>query len=231
MDSPHSGHGNAVLLFSTNGRPEEVQMSVLAAITLSLSEAGEPPLPFSVDRRQDGNYISSVFSFRTWNGLKSASLYGISGIAMDKSELSLTGEQVDLSKYVEDAGGIHGLRDIDKFRGWNNIEYGAGLSGKNTPATKLSMNKAFIPPGGVAAAHIHVDFDVMVFLLKGSVRHEFGPGCRKSVVHSAGDMFYIEPGLPHEVFNCSDTDWVEAIVARSDASEWQNIVPYDRDSE
>ncbi len=54
MDSPHSGHGNAVLLFSTNGRPEEVQMSVLAAITLSLSEAGEPPLPFSVDRRQDG---------------------------------------------------------------------------------------------------------------------------------------------------------------------------------
>ena len=107
---------------------------------------------------------------------------------MDKSELSLTGEEVDLSKYVEDAGGIHGLRDIDKVRGWNNIEYGAGLSGKNTPATKLSMNKAFIPPGGVAAAHIHVDFDVMIFLLKGAVRHEFGPGCRKSVVHSAGDM-------------------------------------------
>jgi uncharacterized RmlC-like cupin family protein len=44
-------------------------------------------------------------------------------------------------------------------------------------------------------------------------------------------MFYIEPGLPHEVFNCSDSEWVEAIVARSDASEWQNIEPYDRDSE
>tara|TARA_B000000475_G_C15894649_1_gene405958 strand:- start:302 stop:754 length:453 start_codon:yes stop_codon:yes gene_type:complete len=150
---------------------------------------------------------------------------------MDKSELSLSGEQVDLSKYIEDAGGIHGLRDVDKVRGWNNIEYGPGLSGKNTPSTALSMNKAFIPPAGIAKAHIHVDFDVMIFLLKGSVRHEFGPGCRKSVIHSAGDMFYIEPGLPHEVFNCSDTDWVEAIVARSDASEWQNIVPYDRDSE
>ena len=117
---------------------------------------------------------------------------------MDKSELSLTGEQVDLSKYIEDAGGIHGLRDVDRVRGWNNIEYGAGLSGKNTPSTGLSMNKAFIPPGGIAKAHIHVDFDVMIFLLKGSVRHEFGPGCKKSVVHSAGDMFYIEPGLPHE---------------------------------
>ncbi len=87
------------------------------------------------------------------------------------------------------------------------------------------------PPGGVAKAHIHVDFDVMIYLLKGSVRHEYGPGCRKSVVHSAGDMFYIEPGLPHEVFNCSDDDWVHAVVSRSDASEWQNIVPYDRDSE
>ena len=206
-------------------------MSVLAAITLSLSEAGERPLPFSVDRQLDGSNMPSVFCFQTWNGLKSASLYGNSGIAMDKSELSLSGEQVDLSKYIEDAGGIHGLRDVDKVRGWNNIEYGPGLSGKNTPSNALSMNKAFIPPGGIAKAHIHVDFDVMIFLLKGSVRHEFGPGCRKSVIHSAGDMFYIEPGLPHEVFNCSDTDWVEAIVARSDASEWQNIVPYDRDSE
>jgi uncharacterized RmlC-like cupin family protein len=150
---------------------------------------------------------------------------------MGEKELTLEGEQNDLKKYVEDVGGIHGLREVHKVRGWNNIQYGAGLSAKNTPATKLSMNKAFIPPGGIAKAHIHVDFDVMVFLLKGSVRHEFGPGCRDSVVHSAGDMFYIEPGLPHEVFNCSETDWVEAIVSRSDASEWQNIVPYDRESE
>ena len=144
---------------------------------------------------------------------------------------NLTEKEIDLKDYVDGGDGIYSVRQLDKIRSWNNIEYGAGLSGKNTPSTGLSMNKAFIPPGGIAKAHIHVDFDVMVFLLKGSVRHEFGPGCRKSVEHSAGDMFYIEPGLPHEVFNCSDTDWVEAIVARSDASEWQNIVPYDRNSE
>ena len=120
---------------------------------------------------------------------------------------------------------------MEKIRGWNNIEYGAGLSGKNTPSTGLSMNRAYIPPGGVAKAHIHVDFDVMIYLLKGSVRHEYGPGCRNSVVHSEGDMFYIEPGLPHEVFNVSESEWVHAIVSRSDASEWQNIVPYDRNSD
>ena len=94
----------------------------------------------------------------------------------------LTGEQLDLEKYVTDEGGIWSLRDVEKVRGWNNIEYGAGLSGKNTPSTGLSMNRAYIPPGGIAKAHIHVDFDVMIFLLKGSVRHEYGPGCKKSVL-------------------------------------------------
>ena len=84
---------------------------------------------------------------------------------MSEEELTLNGEQTDLKKYVEDVGGIHGLREVHKVRGWNNIQYGAGLSAKNTPSTKLSMNKAFIPPGGIAKAHIHVDFDVMVFLL------------------------------------------------------------------
>ena len=150
---------------------------------------------------------------------------------MTGEDMSLTGDQSDLSDYVNDEGGIWSLRQVEKIRGWNNIEYGAGLSGKNTPSTGLSMNRAYIPPGGIAKAHIHVDFDVMIYLLKGSVRHEYGEGCRQSVVHSAGDMFYIEPGLPHEVFNCSDDEWVHAIVSRSDASEWQNIKPYDRDSE
>jgi len=39
---------------------------------------------------------------------------------------------------------------------------------------------------------------------------------------------YVKPGVPHEVFNVSDTDPVVAVVARSDASEWQNIIPYQR---
>jgi hypothetical protein len=34
--------------------------------------------------------------------------------------------------------------------------------------------------------------------------------------------------VPHEVFNTSDTEPVVAVVARSDASEWQHIVAYQR---
>ena len=35
----------------------------------------------------------------------------------------------------------------------------SGLSAKNVGAKKLSMNVATVPPGGVAYAHIHVDFE------------------------------------------------------------------------
>jgi uncharacterized RmlC-like cupin family protein len=88
------------------------------------------------------------------------------------------------------------------------------------------MNVATIPPGGVAYAHVHVDFDVMLYILQGRVRHEYGEGLAKAVENGAGDFIYIEPGVPHEVVNLSPTEEVVAVVARSDPSEWENIVPY-----
>jgi uncharacterized RmlC-like cupin family protein len=105
------------------------------------------------------------------------------------------------------------------------------MSAKNVGSTKLSMNVATIPPGGVALAHIHVDFELMLYILQGRVRHEYGPGLRQVVDNEAGDFIYIEPGVPHEVFNLSQTEPVVAVVARSDADEWQNIIPYDRNQE
>jgi uncharacterized RmlC-like cupin family protein len=51
---------------------------------------------------------------------------------------------------------------------------------------------------------------------------------KQVVENTAGDFIFIEPGVPHEVFNVSSTDPVVAVVARSDASEWANIIPYQR---
>jgi uncharacterized RmlC-like cupin family protein len=136
----------------------------------------------------------------------------------------------DLRQCVEGGDGIWVIRGGDTCRSWNGIRYRAGLSAKNVPARSLSMNVAMIPPGGVAYAHIHVDFDVMLYILQGRVRHEYGPGLKESVENEAGDFIYIEPGVPHEVFNVSDTEPVVAVVARSDASEWENIIPYERKS-
>ena len=138
---------------------------------------------------------------------------------------------VDLRASVEGGDGIFVLRGSETCRRWNGIQYKKGLSAKNVPARKLSMNVATIPPGGVARAHIHVDFDVMLYILQGRVRHEYGPGLKKIVDNQAGDFIYIEPGVPHEVFNLSATEPVVAVVARSDPTEWENIIPYDRNSE
>ena len=114
------------------------------------------------------------------------------------------------------------------MRGWNGIRYKSGLSGKNVGAKKLLMNVATIPPGGVAYAHIHVGFEVMLYILEGRVRHEYGPALGYSLENQGGDFIFIEPGVPHEVFNMSDAEPVVAVVARSDASEWENIVNFTR---
>jgi uncharacterized RmlC-like cupin family protein len=132
----------------------------------------------------------------------------------------------DLKAAVEGHDGILVIRAAGTTRGWNGIRYKTGLSGKNVGARQLSMNVATIPPGGVAYAHIHVDFEVMLYILEGRVRHEYGPDLSIKVDNEAGDFIFIEPGVPHEVCNMSDTDPVVAVVARSDASEWENIVDY-----
>ena len=129
---------------------------------------------------------------------------------------------------VEGHDGIFVIRGGGNVRGWNGIRYKAGLSARNVSARQLSMNVATIPPGGVAYAHIHVDFEVMLYILAGRVRHEFGPALEHSIENEAGDFIFIEPGVPHEVCNLSDTDPVVAVVARSDASEWEHIIPFER---
>ena len=129
---------------------------------------------------------------------------------------------------VEGVDGISVVRGGGITRGWNGIQYRAGLSAKNVNARQLSMNVATIPLGGVAAAHIHVGFEVMLYILAGRVRHEYGPALSASVENQAGDFIFIEPGVPHEVFNLSDTEPVVAIVARSDAGEWEHIIPFTR---
>src|SRR2546423_10771546 len=134
---------------------------------------------------------------------------------------------MDLAACVEGRDGVSVIRGHGNCRDWNGIHYRIGMSGKNVGAKELSMNVATIPPGGVAYAHIHDGFEVMLYILAGRVRHEFGDGLTQTVENEAGDFIYIEPGVPHEVFNCSDSEPVVAVVARSCADEWDRIIPYD----
>ena len=136
-------------------------------------------------------------------------------------------DKVDV-RAVEDHDGILTIRGGGARRDWNGIHYKQGMSRKNVGTTNLSANIATIPPAGVAYAHIHVDFEVILYIIEGKVRHEFGNDLKQVIENEAGDFIYIKPGVPHEVFNMSDTDPVVAFVARSSADEWDNIIRYDR---
>lgn len=138
----------------------------------------------------------------------------------------MSDETIDLKADVEGHHGILVIRGAGTTRDWNGIRYKTGLSAKNVGAKQLSMNVATIPPGGVAYAHVHVDFEVMLYILEGRVRHEYGPDLSLSIENTAGDFIFIEPGVPHEVCNMSETEPVVAVVARSDASEWEHIADY-----
>jgi uncharacterized RmlC-like cupin family protein len=127
---------------------------------------------------------------------------------------------------VEGGEGIAVVRGSPECRDWNNIRYKAGLSAKNVAARHMSMNVATIPPGGVAWAHIHDGFEVMLYILEGRVRHAYGENLKHEIDNQAGDFIFIEPGVPHEVYNLSETEPVVAVVARSDANEWERIVSY-----
>ncbi len=132
---------------------------------------------------------------------------------------------------IDGHDGITVIRKHENFRDWNNILYRAGMSGKNVGSQRLSMNVATVPPGGVAYAHIHDGFELMLYIMQGRVRHEYGPGLKHTIENAAGDFIFIEPGVPHEVYNLSDTEPVVAVVARSDANEWDRIIPYPRKGE
>lgn len=107
------------------------------------------------------------------------------------------------------------------------LPYFVGISGATAGTSHLSMNLVIIPPGSSAEPHFHKDYETAIFLLKGRVETRYGKGLKQSVVNEAGDFLFIPPGVPHQPFNLSDTEVAQAIVARNDPNEQENVVPYD----
>ena len=71
------------------------------------------------------------------------------------------------------------------------------------------MNVATVPPGAVAYAHVHIDFEVMLFILNGKVSTT--ENLEKSMDNEAGT--YLHRCIPrgHQL---SDSEPVIAVVAR-----------------
>ncbi|HEY9762983.1 MAG TPA: cupin domain-containing protein [Trichocoleus sp.] len=106
------------------------------------------------------------------------------------------------------------------------LPYFVGISEQTAGSQGLSMNLVIIPPRGSAAPHFHRDYETAIYLLKGRVETRYGNDLSKSITNEAGDFLFIPPGVPHQAFNLSDTEPAQAIVARNDANEQENVVPY-----
>lgn len=106
------------------------------------------------------------------------------------------------------------------------LPYFVGISGATAGTKGLSMNLVIIPPGGCAEPHFHREYETAIYLLKGRVKTLYGEGLSKSVINEEGDFLFIPPGVPHQPFNLSETEPAQAIVARNDPNEQENVVPY-----
>ena len=130
------------------------------------------------------------------------------------------------SDYIEITDGISTIRPGSDRESWNGLSYEVGISEMTVGAKEFSMNVATVPPGGIAKAHIHVDFEVGLYILKGKLKHIYGERLERTIYNQAGDFIFIEPGMPHEVYNLSDTEEVVAVVCRTSARQWEDIINY-----
>ena len=106
------------------------------------------------------------------------------------------------------------------------LPYFIGISGATAGSTGLSMHLIAIPPGGRSEPHSHQHHETAIYVLEGRVETRYGPGLVSSVVSEPGDFLFIPPGEPHVAINLSATEPARAIVARNDAAEQDNVVPY-----
>jgi uncharacterized RmlC-like cupin family protein len=110
------------------------------------------------------------------------------------------------------------------------LAYTVGVSAEVCGSTGLSLSYIVVPPGAVADAHYHDGYETAIYQLSGRVETHFGEGLEESVITEAGDFIFIPPGVPHQPRNLSDTEPATAIVARNDARDEENVMPYSASS-
>jgi uncharacterized RmlC-like cupin family protein len=118
------------------------------------------------------------------------------------------------------------LRPDTEILSRQKLPYFVGISGDTAGTKGISMNLIVIPPGGAAEPHFHCGYETAIYLLKGRVETRYGENLEKSVINEAGDFIFIPPNVPHQPRNLSETEAAQAIVARNDPNEQENVVLY-----
>jgi uncharacterized RmlC-like cupin family protein len=120
-------------------------------------------------------------------------------------------------------GGVITVRPATQLDSRQGVGRFVGISGANSGARTLSLNRIVIPPGGKARAHRHRNHETAIYLIQGTVETRYGAGLRQRVVNHSGDFIFIPADVPHQPVNLSATEPAIAIVTRSDPNEQESV--------
>ena len=118
---------------------------------------------------------------------------------------------------IEDYGAFRVIRPGHRGENWGSYEHVLGLSAETVGAKGLSMDVQTIPPRAESPIHLHAGFEAGLYILSGHIIHRFGPGMSKSIESGPGEFIYVQPDMPHQSLNPSDSEPVVLIVARTTA--------------
>ncbi|MEM8665017.1 MAG: cupin domain-containing protein [Pseudomonadota bacterium] len=99
-----------------------------------------------------------------------------------------------------------------------------GISGATAGTRQISMNLTAFGPGGRAKVHLHKDYETAIYGISGRIALCYGARLEEHCLIEAGTFCFIPPDIPHVAFNLSDTEKAEAVTARNDPAEQENVV-------
>jgi len=121
---------------------------------------------------------------------------------------------------------VKAIRPSQSIETLQRLPYFFGVSASTVGATGLSMHLVVIPPGARADPHIHVGYETGIYVLEGRVLTRWGNNLENETISDAGDFLYIPPGVPHDATNLSADHAARAIVARNNAADQDQVIPY-----
>lgn len=97
----------------------------------------------------------------------------------------------------------------------------AGIAASTVGSKHIWLGYVTMGPGARSGAHHHGDCESAIYIISGLARFRFGNRLEETIEAGQGDFIYVPPQVVHQEMNTSDSEELDAIVAR-DSQE--NIV-------
>lgn len=112
----------------------------------------------------------------------------------------------------------------DPFQGKQGLTYFNGISKESTGSQHICMHVLTMPPGARANAHYHEGHESAIYLISGNAEQLWGDRLQNHDQISPGTHVYIPAGVPHVVWNPSESENAVAVIARTDPNEQESVI-------